>query len=247
MIGIVMSLTGQFFTNNHLNENGIALVVDGLMLNRMNSLPLEIQSHVEECDTCKQQIIQVSELMRDQPIPATGKHPFFDAEKKGSSILQQYYRAAAAVLILFTGGMLYFLMFEEQQGGQRGQPQLQSSVDSTARFEKKESPYEQHLIAEHFLPSPNLDDLIQSEFRSTSVEVLTPSIGATVQPPITFRWTQVNRPVTLKILTNKEVILLTTIVSTDTFFTSKRFKPGLYYWKLEGMDELLFIGKFFVQ
>ena len=66
-------------------------------------------------------------------------------------------------------------------------------------------------------------------------------------PAAGCRWKSEGRELKLKILTNREVTILTAIVTADTFFTSKKFEPGLYYWKLEADDELLFIGKFFVR
>jgi plastocyanin len=61
---------------------------------------------------------------------------------------------------------------------------------------------------------------------------------------ITFQWTHApGHQVILKILSNagKEVHSVKT--ERDTYIFRGILKPGLYYWKLESNDELLFVGK----
>lgn len=243
-----MSKTDQFFTDQHLNENGIALYVDALMLERMESLPEELRRHVEQCDECKHHIMQVSGLLRGQSPDIPKQHPYFDRPASTVKNATPWLRAAAAVVIILAGGALFLLLQNPKTTEPSGTTHIQSPEQhppqETAAQQGKEP---NTLLADNFTPSPNLDDLIVSDFRSEAAEAVTPSNGETVRPPITFRWITAARQVKLKILSNKEIPLMTAIVAADSFIVTKKFDPGLYYWKLEEEDELLFIGKFFIR
>jgi hypothetical protein len=243
-----MHSTDQFFTDEHLNDSGIALYVDAIVLDRTEALPDSVLSHVEECDTCKHQILQVAELVRMQPRNSTIVHPFFDAPIVQPTSFPVWYRIAAVFLVLVAAGTIFFLVNTTEHTGLPDMSTVRPAAD-TAKSVIEMQTVEQSsaLIAEHFAPSPNLDDLVQSEFRSAAVDVLAPSNGESVRPPITFRWRHSGHPMKLKVLSNKEITVLTAIVTADSFTTAKKFEPGLYYWKLENREELLFIGRFFVR
>jgi len=247
----------HFFLNtNHLSENGIALYVDAIKLERTDGLPESIVHHVEQCEICKMQIMQVAELMADEHYDKSMKHPFLAPKESHISTYADIYRIAAVLVVAaFIGTMYYFLSnsMPEKVGGKQSvaveqQKQLPVPRGSTPDV-RKQTPVKQkeELLAANFESSPNLEDLVQTQFRSTSIEIISPSVGDIVRSPITFRWKQYDKPVTIKILSNKELTLISSTLSGDSFTTSKKFAPGLYYWKLETADELLFAGKFLVK
>ncbi len=246
--------TNIFLSRNHLNENGIALYVDAIKLEQIDKLPAAIVHHVEQCEECKMQIMEVAELMAGQEYDKTVKHPFFNP--KEYPVYSGIYRIAAVLVIAaFIGTIYYFLankMPETIQNKQslviEQQPRNPVLTDSLP-VEQKRSPAKptDNLIAANVESSPNLDDLVQTQFRSTTIEIISPEIGAIVQNPVTFRWKQYEKRITIKILSNKELTLVSSTLSGDSFTTTKKFAPGLYYWKLETTDELLFVGKFLVK
>ncbi|MCK9407895.1 MAG: hypothetical protein WCX28_04175 [Bacteriovoracaceae bacterium] len=238
----------QFFTTGHLNEYGVSLVVDAVRLNRMDELPKKIVRHIEGCDQCKEQILQVTDLTVQQSLDQSTPHPYFDTHKKRSEFPIMWYRAAAVLAVALAGGITYYLLNQQQTSHQIDFTVHPPAIESTqTRTEDFFTATQNNLYADNFVPSPNLDDVIQSDFRSATIEVFSPNNGEFVHPPITFRWEHFDRPMKLKILTNKEITILTSIVTTNSFITTKKFEPGLYYWKLEADDELLYIGNFFVR
>lgn len=238
----------NFFNHeNHLSETGIALYVDAIKLQRLSGLPESIRHHVKECIDCKMQILEVSALLESQPYDTTIPHPYLDAKRTNIFTLSFAYRAAAVLIIAAFVGTLYFSF---RSTPIQTPPIISQQVVVESTFVEKQPLSQQpnqNLIATNFDQSPNLDDLVQSEFRSETIEVISPAIGDVVAPPITFRWKNVSKPLTITILSNKELVLARSSVKGSSFTTNRKFAPGLYYWKLETETELLFVGKFLVR
>ncbi|MFA6456595.1 MAG: hypothetical protein WCW40_07220 [Bacteroidota bacterium] len=239
----------RFFSGeHHLNDYGVSLYVDAVLLDRTGELPPEITDHVEQCTACAAHVLEMCEIMQDVRLDRSVKHPFLDAAVKKPQRIVTMYRIAAVFLVGIFGGVLYYSLSDHKNNIAPDVAQHSLSVDSTTGDKTTTAPTSTgDQFAANFTPSPNLDDLVQNEFRSESITIISPEIGATVSSPITFRWKSYDGPVKIKILSNKEVTLLTSIVEANSFVTPKPFAPGLYYWKLEANDELLFVGKFFIK
>ena len=239
----------SFFTEQqHLNENGIALYVDALQVDHLSKLPKEILQHVEHCEECKLQIVEVSDLIQEHVKEGIRQQPLVEGRPAKVYTIMQSYRMAAIFILAAFIGTLYFLLTQKDSHGPSKNAELFLSTDSVnVQKEPSSQKPSNDLLAESFSPSPNLDDLVQTEFRSATIEVISPENGAIVHSPISFRWSPYGKPLKIKILTNREITIQTSIVQKNTFVTTKTFSPGLYYWKLETEDELLFVGKFFVK
>lgn len=248
-----MSTKKYFTTTNHLSENAVALYVDAVKLDQVEKIPTEIVRHVEDCEQCAMQIMEVTELVTDDQYDKTMKHPFFGIkERKNSPFLVIYRVAAVLVIAAFIGTIYYGLnnrTMDAIPGNKPAVTQQQSIPNEHPVIGEKKlivKPTED-LFAVNSVVSPNLEDLVQTQFRSTSIEVISPAIGEIVQTPVTFRWKQFEKKITIKILSNKELTLVSSTLSGSSFTTPKKFAPGLYYWKLETAEELLYVGKFLVR
>ncbi|MDP1677959.1 MAG: hypothetical protein Q8L88_13960, partial [Bacteroidota bacterium] len=218
--------TKSFFSdNNHLSENGIALYVDAIKLERIDNLPAAIVHHVEECEECKMQIMEVAELLAGEQFDKTMNHPFFSPKEAIPASFSVIYRIAAVfVIAAFIGTIYYFLanrMPETTQNNQSAATEQKNLLpvhkDSLA-IEHKQSSVKptDDLFAVNYEPSPNLEDLVQTQFRSTTIEIISPAIGEIVRNPITFRWKQYDKRITIKILSNKELTLVSSTLSKDS-------------------------------
>jgi len=104
------------------------------------------------------------------------------------------------------------------------------------------------LYAENFKPLPAMEGMLAYNARSASVKIISPQNGQNFQKEVFFQWeNQENKPFYLKIYSNRGVELFSSRVDTTQFVLTKKIDPGLYYWKLESDDELLYLGKFFVR
>lgn len=247
-----MKTTNFFENNEHLSETGIALYVDALKLERVHDLPRTILQHVEQCDECKMQVMQVAEIMKEEVIDKSVKHPYFDGEKETSSPFSIIYRIAAVVIIAAFAGTMYYVLTDKSADEETGITEQQVPnnipVDSITA-EKKQSPPKppSNLFAANFEPSPNLEDLVQNEFRSSMIEIVSPKNGTVVPQPVILQWKNSGQKITVRVVNNKEVTIASVTMHGDRYTVKKKISPGLYYWKLETDSELLFVGKFLVK
>lgn len=236
-----------FFDHSlHLNENGTALTAEAFFLDRTAELPNEISEHLEQCDRCKVQVLGLLELLKEQPIDRNIHHPYFD-RRPVILPFPNFLKAAAVITAILAGGAAYILFTSNGTSGNDTPYHSIGPVTTSPDTFSDPVPENERVLADHFAPSPNLDDLVRSDFRSESIEVLSPENDAIVSSPITFRWKQYQGPVILKILNNREMTVQMSNVKENRFVTTKSLVPGLYYWKLEDEGELLYIGKFFVK
>jgi hypothetical protein len=237
-----------FFSNDgHLDELGIALYTDAISLNKTITVPADITRHVEDCDYCKQQILAVADLMDNQSFHIPTSHPTLDLTAQRSTVPEFWYRAAAVLLFAIISSTAYVFVANQNVHTPAVSEVPFSPVQPAASEPVTEQQKSDPLLADNFSASPNLEGMLRTEFRSPAVEVFSPSIGERVRPPITFRWRGNGHPMKLKVLTNKEVTILTAIVLSDSFRSEKQYHEGLYYWKLEANEEMIFLGKFFVK
>jgi hypothetical protein len=232
---------------HHLTEEDTALYVDALKLDRVHELPADIRSHVQACDRCKADVLALHEMMPNEMYHTGMKHPYFDTTVHEPNVhyLFPSYRVAAAVagVALVGAGYYYIASSHSTESIAAKHPSTSLTQQPVPQKLKKE----ENLLAANFEPSPNLEGLVQNDFRSTSIEALSPVVGKVTSQPITFKWKNYDGPVTLKVLTNKEETVFTSTTEASNLTMKKNLIPGLYYWKLETDEELLFVGKFIVK
>ena len=105
-------------------------------------------------------------------------------------------------------------------------------------------------VPSNFSVNPNLESMIGTRYRSVSVQVLSPrdNTALTVGSDIAFAWKLTNPgPVTFKIIDNRNRETCQYEVRGGRFTLKEHLGPGLYYWKLEDHQDLLYIGKFFIK
>ena len=105
------------------------------------------------------------------------------------------------------------------------------------------------LYAENFKTSPFMEEMVNSySVRSYSITVLSPKIDENIKGNILFQWEEIQEaPIYLKLLNNQAVELHSFTPENNQLLFTEKLKPGLYYWKLESEDDVLFVGKFFVE
>jgi len=256
-----MNQTEDYFTEGrHLNEEGVALYVDALKLERTLDLPEKILRHVEKCQRCKVEIAGLYTLLQDQDYSHLGPHPYFDHRVEGRREARSpvYRIAAGFMIILVLGAAIYLLSYLKRTPRTEGSPTAQVravAVDTGAMRKVPEPPLQVHRqppktedLASRFTESPELEDLMRSEVRSAVVEIISPSIGQTVDGKVHFQWDSTSKPpFTLVILSNRGVVRKEVTLTEPQYTVKERLENGLYYWKLIAEGELLYIGKFLVR
>ena len=99
----------------------------------------------------------------------------------------------------------------------------------------------------NFKVNPNLEYMINSQSRNISIPIISPKNNSTFEKEIKFSWEPTkNKNLQIKILDNKNNVLLQYSVKKNEFLLKEQLYPGLYYWKLENQSDLLYVGKFYI-
>jgi hypothetical protein len=103
-------------------------------------------------------------------------------------------------------------------------------------------------LAERFVESPAMEDLMVGATRSGMTEVFTPRRGDTVEAGTRFSWKTAAPPPFEVILVDNRERKVESWTTQRSYVVLKRDLPtGLYYWKLIGGGELLYVGKVVVR
>jgi hypothetical protein len=241
--------------DSHLSEEAVALYVDALKLNRKHQLPITLLEHVSECRRCKAEVMGLFSVLEDQKYDMSEEHPYFDKEMRTDRGLRSALRIAAMILVAIGVSVaIYFFGLKKpdvsvEKPLQAVKP-IEATPDSTDLRRKPVNPETDggDLYASRFVPSPNLEDLVGSRVRSDDFKAVSPPVGEVVKGSVLFAWEdRKGARFTLRILDNRERVKFSTSLDSSHFLFTGRLLPGLYYWKLEGKEELLHLGKFVVK
>ncbi len=248
----------------HLTDEAVYLYTDALKLEKTSELPGEVRDHVQECLQCKVAIQEIYDLVRDQDYDSLRPHPYFDQKKihtkRSRSIIT---RLAAAIVIGVGLAFLAYFYFpysdmpvaidepiEEPteiipDEVEPAPPDITEPEDIPAAPQEPRIPAD--LFAANFEQSPFYEILVDQQFRSHAIRVETPEIAEEITDDIFFSWkSRVPITVHLQLLDNTENVIWSTTTDEQSVTFSSDLEPGIYYWRLETDEELLYVGKFII-
>ena len=237
-----------FDENSHLNEEGVALYVDALNLNTFEQLPEPVLEHVSECDTCKLNIEELFQLLEEEVEKPEEQHSFFRPRPKLESLNRSIFYRIAAVLLVGIGlyGIIRLGLPGRDQGKIEGSTQIippsSAGIDSSSKGTAK------NLLSDNYAVSPELEGMIGVHYRSSDIDVESPTVGERIHGKVTFKWAWGEKEkVILKIVNNKGKEVVYAETNENGYEFSGALDRGLYYWRLETANELLYVGKFIVE
>lgn len=241
-----------FNKETHLNEEGISLYVDALLLGKTPLLPVAILEHVSSCKQCMSDITEVYQLLADEPLDKE-EHPFFIERGKTLTGTSTVFRVAAILfLTIGVATVVYFYIARNNINGGTHEPPNRATLSDTTHIQpdgtaSKETRSGNLLASTNFEASPELEELTHLSFRSSQQEIISPALGTTVSLPIRFAWMGKHySSYELQILTNKGKVVKALTIHATHYLWSDQLDPGLYYWKLLAKDQLLLAGKFII-
>lgn len=95
--------------------------------------------------------------------------------------------------------------------------------------------------------APYLEERVGQVHRSAALTILSPQPGAIIDPPPCFRWQDpLKQALTLVLLDahGNEISSKTVDSGATQAVLQNTLSPGVYYWKLQSADELIYVGKF---
>ena len=107
-------------------------------------------------------------------------------------------------------------------------------------------------LASNLIPDPQLEGLVGSNVRSFYFKLLSPS-GVThfsMKDTIRLSWEpDLEKPIKLIVTDNHGICVFETEkeMTNRIFFRASQFHSGLFYFKIIGNDDLLYLGKFYIE
>lgn len=88
------------------------------------------------------------------------------------------------------------------------------------------------------------------ELTLREVKVISPQNNQTFKPTdeIVFQLSEKpSCPLRLTIVNNKDEVVFSTTIKESLYKLKQKLSLGLYYWKLETDEDVIFVGKFFIK
>ncbi len=258
----------------HLNDESIARYVEVLQSENWDSLPEEIQQHIESCTNCHQQALDLYAIV-SHSATNVGRHKA--PQQEGGRILRMRIMRWAMVAVL-AGLSFYFYRYLDRQkpvnnieidGPSANDPNQvedtksiveEDAANSTPKKEDTANPPKstipkpdkdvRELYAANFVPSESMELLLADQLRSGNIELIAPD---TEEPTgwrdgISFEWSGVNAEgLSLRLEDNQAEVLYEKAVEDLRHTINLDLEPGIYYWRLESEEDLLMLGRLILE
>jgi hypothetical protein len=198
-------------------------------------------------------------------LTAPTKIPVITKNEELESSSKFYWYAAAAMIVIASAIFLYYAnkSGNELQNqteptkiitgltpGQKPMSDYDTAKIKTPQPVKGDNEQTNEQPQNLFAANMTLENFIDRNERGDSqIQIVSPSVGAEVKMPVTFKWEAVNNNMTLHfvILTNHNNSVYEKLISGKGLTIDTKLQPGLYYWKLESAKSVEAMGKFFIR
>lgn len=261
----------------HIGESEAALYVDCILKDDLSSLKDDVLEHVAACPECKDKILDLYLFLRNPDAAAAAGAQGEIIKFPAAPGRRFFSRKAAAVFVLFALILTaYFLVFKkepfsgkqapgitgnrlQQRTAETGPAQSQDAASPDAVRNDERVPEASGIDASRqgapgrltppeYRVNPNLENMIGNRLRSAAVQVHSPQDNIYLKRDILFSWEDSQtKPLHLKILNNKNEVLFEYSTTENRFVFEEKLGAGLYYWKLESNNDLLYVGKFLIK
>jgi hypothetical protein len=249
--------------NNHFNEEEIAICAEAIKTNRLNNLAKKLLNHLETCELCRQEILEVAGIVESIDERQLRK---IDRRKNPSVryLIGIGSVAASLLLVLYT---LFYSKKEEAQIAKNDIPvdkYVDINEDTTIKSKKIDSIINNSNKNKKIKLKPNSFLNQKRKFKkSTELEALVQRYKNSANRSIETNYNYISL---LKFKIKENIVLNILNEHSETFIVEifnykneklkefetnntklsikNNFKAGNYYWKLLNEDfDLLFCGK----
>lgn len=253
----------------HLTDESISRYVEVLQSQEWESLPEEIQTHIETCNACQQEAMDLYAIVSHS---GQAKELELPKPKTGGRVIRMRVMRWAMVAVL--AGLSFYLYRYldrpkaidniEIDGPIANDPgELKNSdedednlLEPTPKKEETVNPAKsttpvperdvRDLYAANFVPSESMELLLADQLRSSGVQLVSPSSEkvADWKSGIYFQWTGTAQDgLSLQLENNRGERLYEQPVEALTHTVKLELEPGIYYWRLESEEDLLMLGR----
>lgn len=215
--------------STHLSENEFAIYADFLR-GDLKDVRGDLKTHVGNCTYCRHELMAITDLL-DQVdwVEDSGAMPVKGIRRlAGIKKLMPVLRIAAALaLLLIVSGVIQQFIIRPGR----------INIPDTVRF------------AGDFVPNPSLEAMVSAKYRSAKDPLVQGPSGETVFTPgdtLNLTWSPDTTDLYLVVITDNQANEIQSFrPGRDSVLVWKvNLKPGLYYWRFDGRDDLWRVGKF---
>ncbi|MBC8311190.1 MAG: hypothetical protein H8E72_02705 [Candidatus Marinimicrobia bacterium] len=196
--------------DSHLSESEISIHVNNLRLDSLDLIPEKSRTHVQNCDECKNAVVEVLGFIDSQNIEPEIYSESASALVMGNSLNRMLPMIAAMLVLIIVPFSVY-------------------------KYNTNESGY---------ILNDDYEALLGSVFRSEKVELISPEIISEYSSFINFELSET--PVELLYLLVYDVeenVVFETDFNSAEKILNLEIEDGIYYWKLESENDLIYMGK----
>lgn len=252
-------------------ENREDLISKYLMNELSDEESLHFEEHYFTCEVCFSELKTAEQALS---LVAKEGRTAFEVKKQNSKNIFSFipaFSTTAKIGFSFAVFILLFVLYSvfnnksdeiknEQKIFSQEKENSEQKIDSLKKEPEKQIKQEENLIAELSGPDFELnlyyEEWINENIRSGNniiEKVIAPKNDKKFYDDITFKWIMKEQvPVLLSVLKNsEEKIFLTEVDNGESTEVSKSVsknifkKSGLYYWRIENENEVLYVGKFY--
>jgi len=249
----------------HLSTEELAYYSEMLAKNKLSNVPSNIIEHIENCDSCAIQAIDLSLIIENTEITTT---PIID--KRNILTRYKYIAIAASILLPILTWVTFNQLTKDKTKTDNITDNTAIVIDSIqnknntiAQQNNKDSlniikqnstqePKQQALLA-YNEPNKELEKLTNyfvENLRGENITIITKSkLIITESNDIILKWKNIEEEnLSVEIYDNKYLLIESDELSGNSYKVKSNLKKGLYYWKLINEDyDLLFCGKILVK
>jgi len=255
--------------SDHLDENELAQYIEYLR-RETDHVPEELIHHVESCSHCRAEIMAMTDMM--DALPDVEESPaLYQTAKQGPPVVRQQpilfkiVRTAAAVaaLIMVAWGLKYLFtgnpMNDPASSNRRSDSMLASKKAGLKKAANGDFQLaadgrvlsDTTLYADAFACNPVYENMIAAKYRKDKdLRVAGPEVGSTLAPGdslhISWKTGPANQLEFLIVDNRERIVYAVNNRSIHEINWKIDLKPGLYYWKLVGQNEVWKISKFII-
>lgn len=250
----------RFFSkDNHLNDDAISIILDELRSIRTIKLPKEIDDHLDECQICKDIIMDLyfpsmTVCSSDEPKSKKVSEQFLiNTSEKPTRRKQFIVRTAASLILIAFLSFIYLETTSDRHINNRRSINLNTKIshDHNLNIKKVKSDKVNRTTnksIDKFSNNPNLESMVDSTERGLLTGDNSYRALKIPEDGIIFRWKNIpSKELSLIIVDNTNTTLFRFKIEGEKFELNKRLTPGLYYWKLSDRSNLYYVGKFYIK
>lgn len=226
-----------------------------------------IDSHLQNCKECNAKV-KSNENVNTSESDLSLNYIRKESVPGSNSRLKKYFNHIKYTSFILFFALVFIIMFYDPDAGKRQNNILvdripdtmdislqnpldnQSPENNNAKVYTEKDVFSRQDVPEAFFYNVLLENFMhQSRTETRKITITSPALDELVTSSISFKWKMNSSAGNLQfvIVDNKNTSLYNSTVSGSGLTIEKRFKDGLYYWKIYSAGNLEAVGRFIVR